>query len=57
MSVPIRSSPPQRLSRTRPALARARAVYLGEEAESWDDLAPRPCSEFLAHMITESYSS
>ncbi|WP_338780336.1 aminoglycoside adenylyltransferase family protein [Streptomyces sp. DG1A-41] len=41
----------------RPALARARAVHLGEEAERWDDLAPRPCAEFLTRMITDSYSS
>ncbi|MYS90273.1 MULTISPECIES: aminoglycoside nucleotidyltransferase ANT9 [Streptomyces] len=41
----------------RPVLARARAVYLGEEAERWDDLAPRPCAEFLARMITESHPS
>ncbi|MER7403980.1 aminoglycoside adenylyltransferase family protein [Streptomyces sp. NPDC000070] len=41
----------------RPVLARARAVYLGEEAERWDDLAPRPCAEFLTRMITESYCS
>ncbi|WDV52537.1 aminoglycoside adenylyltransferase family protein [Streptomyces coeruleorubidus] len=41
----------------RPVLARARAVYLGEEAERWDDLVPRPCAEFLTRMITESHSS
>ncbi|MEU0247107.1 aminoglycoside adenylyltransferase family protein [Streptomyces sp. NPDC006235] len=41
----------------RPALARARDVYLGEEAECWDDLAPRPCAEFLTRMITESHCS
>jgi streptomycin 3"-adenylyltransferase len=41
----------------RPVLARARAVYLGEEEERWDDLAPRPCAEFLTLAITESYSS
>jgi streptomycin 3"-adenylyltransferase len=41
----------------RPALARARAVYRGEEAERWDDLAPGPCAEFLSRMITESYCS
>lgn len=41
----------------RPVLAHARAVYLGEEAERWDDLAPRPCAEFLTRMITESYAS
>ncbi|GGW61243.1 aminoglycoside adenylyltransferase family protein [Streptomyces caelestis] len=41
----------------RPVLARARAVYLGEEAERWDDLAPRPCAEFLTRVITESYCS
>ncbi|MFF7789751.1 aminoglycoside adenylyltransferase family protein [Streptomyces sp. NPDC007991] len=41
----------------RPALARARAVYLGDETERWDDLAPRPCAEFLTRVITESYSS
>ncbi|MDQ0749328.1 putative nucleotidyltransferase [Streptomyces africanus] len=41
----------------RPALARARSVYLGEEAERWDDLAPGPCAEFLTRVITESYSS
>ncbi|MFJ8465387.1 aminoglycoside adenylyltransferase family protein [Streptomyces swartbergensis] len=41
----------------RPVLARARAVYLGEEAERWDDLAPRPCAGFLTRMITESYCS
>ncbi|MFF9808913.1 aminoglycoside adenylyltransferase family protein [Streptomyces coeruleorubidus] len=41
----------------RPVLARARAVYLGEEEERWDDLAPRPCAEFLTRMITESYCS
>ncbi|MET9679699.1 aminoglycoside adenylyltransferase family protein [Streptomyces coeruleorubidus] len=40
----------------RPVLARARAAYLGEEEERWDDLAPRPCAEFLTRMITESYS-
>jgi streptomycin 3"-adenylyltransferase len=41
----------------RPVLARARAVYLGEEAEHWDDLASRPCAEFLTRVITESYCS
>ncbi|GAP48062.1 aminoglycoside adenylyltransferase family protein [Streptomyces azureus] len=39
----------------RPVLARARAVYLGQEAERWDDLEPRPCAELLTRMITESY--
>ncbi|MEU0384180.1 aminoglycoside adenylyltransferase family protein [Streptomyces chartreusis] len=41
----------------RPVLARARAVYLGEEAERWDDLTPRPCAEFLTRVITERYPS
>ncbi|MFH8497730.1 aminoglycoside adenylyltransferase family protein [Streptomyces coeruleorubidus] len=41
----------------RPVLARARAVYLGQEAERWDDLATGPCAEFLTRMITESYCS
>ncbi|MGK5694567.1 aminoglycoside adenylyltransferase domain-containing protein [Streptomyces sp. URMC 128] len=41
----------------RPALARARAVYLGEETERWDDLAPRLCAEFLTRVITESHYS
>ncbi|MDG9707515.1 aminoglycoside adenylyltransferase family protein [Streptomyces sp. DH10] len=41
----------------RPVLARARAVYLGQEQEHWDDLAPGPCAEFLTRMITESYCS
>ncbi|MFF7312798.1 aminoglycoside adenylyltransferase family protein [Streptomyces sp. NPDC008137] len=42
----------------RAVLARARAVYLGEEEERWDDLpAPRACAEFLAGVISESYSS
>jgi streptomycin 3"-adenylyltransferase len=41
----------------RHVLARARAVYLGQEAERWDDLAPGPCAEFLTRMITESYRS
>ncbi|GGT76657.1 aminoglycoside adenylyltransferase family protein [Streptomyces coeruleorubidus] len=41
----------------RPVLARARAVYLGQEAERWDDQAPGPCAEFLTRMITESYCS
>ncbi|MGX1560506.1 aminoglycoside adenylyltransferase family protein [Streptomyces sp. NPDC055506] len=41
----------------RPVLARARAVYLGQEDERWDDLAPRACAEFLVRAITGSYSS
>ncbi|GHD13616.1 nucleotidyltransferase [Streptomyces violarus] len=41
----------------RPVLARARAVYLGEEDECWDGLAPRACAEFLVREITESYAS
>ncbi|MGX5214598.1 aminoglycoside adenylyltransferase family protein [Streptomyces violaceus] len=41
----------------RPVLARARAVYLGEEDERWDGLAPRACAEFLVREITESYAS
>ncbi|MET9761395.1 aminoglycoside adenylyltransferase family protein [Streptomyces sp. NPDC006372] len=41
----------------RPALAHARAVYLGEEEERWDGLAPRACAEFLARMINGSYSA
>ncbi|MGI5426657.1 aminoglycoside adenylyltransferase family protein [Streptomyces sp. CA-179760] len=41
----------------RPVLARARAVYLGEEDERWDDLAPRACAEFLVREITGSYAS
>ncbi|MFI6370958.1 aminoglycoside adenylyltransferase family protein [Streptomyces sp. NPDC050546] len=41
----------------RPVLAHARAIYLGEEAERWDDLAPRACAEFLAGVIRESYAS
>ncbi|WP_328340223.1 aminoglycoside adenylyltransferase family protein [Streptomyces violaceus] len=41
----------------RPVLARARAVYLGEEDERWDGLAARACAEFLVREITESYAS
>ncbi|MFC9507654.1 aminoglycoside adenylyltransferase family protein [Streptomyces sp. NPDC057002] len=41
----------------RPVVAHARAVYVGEETERWDDLAPRACAEFLTEAITESYSS
>ncbi|WP_328413361.1 aminoglycoside adenylyltransferase family protein [Streptomyces violaceus] len=41
----------------RPVLAHARAVYLGEEDERWDGLAPRACAEFLVRGITESYAS
>lgn len=41
----------------RPVLARARAVYLGEEDERWDDLDVRPCAEHLVRVIGESYSS
>ncbi|MFJ8717801.1 aminoglycoside adenylyltransferase family protein [Streptomyces violaceus] len=41
----------------RPVLARARAVYLGEEDERWDGLVPRPCAEFMVREITESYAS
>ncbi|MFB6845890.1 aminoglycoside adenylyltransferase family protein [Streptomyces sp. NPDC056373] len=41
----------------RPALARARAVYLGDEDERWDDLDVRPCAEHLVRMIEESYSA
>jgi len=37
----------------RPVLERARAVYLGEEPEQWDDLRPgvRPCVDYLAVEI------
>ncbi|MEU3488801.1 aminoglycoside adenylyltransferase family protein [Streptomyces massasporeus] len=41
----------------RPVLGRARAVYLGEEDERWDDLDVRPCAEHLVRMIAESYAS
>ncbi|WP_030236213.1 MULTISPECIES: aminoglycoside nucleotidyltransferase ANT9 [unclassified Streptomyces] len=41
----------------RPALAHARAVYLGEAAESWDGLGARACAEFLARVVTGSHSS
>ncbi|MEU0585370.1 aminoglycoside adenylyltransferase family protein [Streptomyces sp. NPDC006132] len=41
----------------RPVLAHARAVYLGEEREGWDDLDVRACAERLARMIEENYSS
>ncbi|MEU0105072.1 aminoglycoside adenylyltransferase family protein [Streptomyces sp. NPDC006251] len=41
----------------RPVLAHARAVYLGEEQEGWDDLDVRACAERLALMIEENYSS
>ncbi|GGS64048.1 aminoglycoside adenylyltransferase family protein [Streptomyces violaceus] len=41
----------------RPVLARARAVYLGEEDERWDGLVPRACAEFLVREIAESYAS
>ncbi|GAA4315961.1 aminoglycoside adenylyltransferase family protein [Streptomyces venetus] len=41
----------------RPALAHARAVYLGEEEERWDGPAPRACAEFLARAIAASHSS
>ncbi len=41
----------------RPVLAHARAVYLGEEDERWDGLAPRACAEFLVQEITESHAS
>lgn len=37
----------------RAVLARARAIYLGEERERWDDLQPRirPFAEFVVHQI------
>ncbi len=38
----------------RPVLVRARAVYLGDEDERWDDLDVRPCAQHLARMIEES---
>ncbi|CAL9309958.1 aminoglycoside adenylyltransferase family protein [Streptomyces sp. SudanB52_2052] len=38
----------------RPVLVRARAVYLGDEDEQWDDLDVRPCAQHLARMIEES---
>ncbi|MET9814488.1 aminoglycoside adenylyltransferase family protein [Streptomyces sp. NPDC006355] len=41
----------------RPVLAHARAVYLGEEQEGWDELDVRACAERLALMIEENYSS
>ncbi|GGV75949.1 aminoglycoside adenylyltransferase family protein [Streptomyces massasporeus] len=41
----------------RPVLARARAVYLGDEDERWDDLDVRPCAEHLVRGIEESYSA
>ncbi|MFC9127647.1 aminoglycoside adenylyltransferase family protein [Streptomyces sp. NPDC057099] len=41
----------------RPVLARARAVYLGEEGECWDGLGTRACAEFLVRGIAESYAS
>jgi streptomycin 3"-adenylyltransferase len=43
----------------RPVLARARAVYLGDEEEHWEDLRPRvrPCAGFLVRAITDSYAS
>ncbi|MEV5882668.1 aminoglycoside adenylyltransferase family protein [Streptomyces sp. NPDC052020] len=46
-------------ARHRPVLARARAVYLGEAEERWDDLLPgvRPCADFLAARIAEDYAS
>lgn len=41
----------------RPVLARARAVYLGDEDERWHDLDVRPCAEHVARVIEESYPS
>uniref|UniRef100_UPI0031D2DB32 aminoglycoside adenylyltransferase family protein n=1 Tax=Streptomyces hawaiiensis TaxID=67305 RepID=UPI0031D2DB32 len=41
----------------RPVLARARAVYLGEEDEGWGGLDVRSCAEYLVRVIGESYSS
>ncbi|MEU2268745.1 aminoglycoside adenylyltransferase family protein [Streptomyces olindensis] len=38
----------------RPVLVRARAVYLGDEDERWDDLDVRPCAQHLARVIEES---
>ncbi|MEU3852755.1 aminoglycoside adenylyltransferase family protein [Streptomyces sp. NPDC029554] len=37
----------------RPALARARAVYLGHEEERWDGLDVAACARYLARMIRE----
>jgi streptomycin 3"-adenylyltransferase len=36
-----------------PVLARARAIYLGEEDERWDELTPRirPCADYLVGEI------
>ncbi|MFJ8107416.1 aminoglycoside adenylyltransferase family protein [Streptomyces sp. NPDC096132] len=43
----------------RPVLARARAIYLGEAEEGWDDLRDRvgPCAEYLARAVQSPYSS
>ncbi|WP_367669065.1 aminoglycoside adenylyltransferase domain-containing protein [Streptomyces sp. DT2A-34] len=44
----------------RPVLARARAVYLGDRDERWDDdLLPgaRPCADFLAAAIDRQRAS
>jgi streptomycin 3"-adenylyltransferase len=41
----------------RPVLARARAVYLGDEDERWGDLDVPSCAEYLVRVIGESYSS
>ena len=38
----------------RPALARARAVYLGDEPDGWDDVHPLPCAEHLAANIASA---
>lgn len=43
----------------RAVLARARAIYLGEEEERWDDLQARirPHADFVAHAIEHAVSS
>lgn len=43
----------------RPVLERARAVYLGEREEGWDDLrsSVRPCAEHLVAVIGDAQAS
>ncbi|MGN9760861.1 aminoglycoside adenylyltransferase family protein [Streptomyces sp. SD31] len=51
---------PRLPARHRPVLAHARAVYLGERRECWDDdLLPgvRPCADFLAAAIDRQRAS
>jgi broad specificity phosphatase PhoE len=40
----------------RPVLARARAIYLGEQDERWDDLRDR-LQPFVDHLLAEIAAS